>query len=295
MTRPFRIIPAETFPFDASHFYQTENCFCVRLLNKADKSIIDSVEVHPEEDLNTTNAIASKHLDKCISIGHKIIYDIKGEKYYIACEGIFDRKGYPWRKYWKPSANIFFYIPMRGDKTMHIAETSMLTAWNKLHTNINSFQEGYTVAAQLFCRSPEDTIPVVCKSMTGRPGHIFGNVDLGEARVQKPDEVNTIGASRYLNLSYIMTAPEQVKPNEEFIVKVEAVAGGTKEHAIVNYDNFNIDAVDGYVPHTRVALKNGYGEFRAMALGLRDGETMRLKFNRQHLTGMGECTILIKE
>ncbi len=293
MTRPFRIIPAPNFCFDASYFYQDKDRFAVRVLNEYTEAPLGQ-KIYSESTLKTAKPLADRSMDTCLSIARERLYKINGKLYYIAAENVFNRKGYPWRKYWKPSANIFFYIAMRGDRTMHIAETSMLTSVNKLHTNIHAQQEGFVVVAQIFCRSPEDTIPEVCKSLTGKPDHIFGNIDISKAIVQPPEKVNVIGASRYLNLSYVMTAPKTVKPNETFVVKVQAMSGDGKEKAIVNFDNFNIDAVDGYVPHTRVALKNGYGEFRAMALGLQDGETMRLKFNRNHLTGMGECTVLIK-
>lgn len=298
ITRPYRIIPYEKFPFAASYFYQTDDRLCVRLLNKYDSDILPNKEnfiLHEEEDLATDEALASKHMDVCKMMSQSHGYKLDGENYYIAVEAIYNRKGYPDRRYWKPSANIFFYIALRGDRTLHIAETSMLTAVNHLHTNIEAFDKGYTTAAQVFCRSPEDTITEACKSFTARPNKFYGNIDFDGAIVQTSDEINVIGASRYLNLGYTLTAPEYVKPNERFTVSIQAhQAGYPDNYAIVNYDDFNIEVVDGYVPHTRVALKDGVGQFTAIALGLEDGETMRVKLCRRHLTGLGECTVKIK-
>lgn len=294
MARPFRTIPYENLPFDASHFYQTEDKFCVRLMKLCELPLKDFAEIHNFSELYTDEKLAYPQMDMCFMNSEKQVYKHGDEYYYIAAEAIYDKHGYPDRRYWKPSANIFFYIAMRGDKTLHIAETSMLTAVNHFHTNVEARDKGYMTVAQLFCRTPEDTILEVCKSMTAKPGKFFGNIDFAKAIVQTEAEVNVIGASRYLNLQYKLEAPEYVKPNETFIVKVQAYSGDWKEKAIVNFDNFNIEVVDGYVPHTRVALKDGYGEFKAIALGLEDGETMRLKFNRRHLTGMGECTVKIK-
>ena len=294
MKRPIRLIYPENFPFDATYIYQDDDNYCVRLLNVFDGELGDQ-KILSIIDLKTPDVLAHRSIDMCLEIAQQKLYKIGGVLYYIAAENIFNRKGYPWRKFWKPSANIFFYIRMRGDRTLHIDETSMLTAVNKLHTNINSRQEGFTVAAQIFCRSPEDTITEAAKSITAKNGKLWGNVDIREAVLQTVEQVNTVGASRFLNLRYNMTAPQTVKPNETFIVKVQAMTGDGKNKAIVNYDQFDVEALSGYIPHTRVALKDGYGEFRATALGLLDGESMRIKFNRKHLTGMGECTILIKE
>lgn len=292
--RPFRIIPYENLPFDASHFYQTDDRFCVRLLRLCELPLKDFAEVHNFSELYTDKRLAHTQMDMCFMNSEKQVYKHGDDYYYIAAEAIYDRNGYPDRRYWKPSSNIFFYIAMRGDKTLHIAETSMLTAVNHFHTNVEAKDKGYMSVAQIFCCSPEDTIPEVCKSMTAKPGKFFGNIDFENAIVQTEDEVNVIGASRYLNLAYRLEAPEYVKPNEKFTVKIQAMSGGYKENAIVNYDNFNIEVVDGYVPHTRVALKDGRGEFQAIALGLEDGETMRVKLCRRHLTGLGECTVKIR-
>ena len=57
-----------------------------------------------------------------------------------------------------------------------------------------------------------------------------------------------------------------------------------KTHAVatdVTWDGYIVEAVDGYAPHKRVAVTNGVGHFRACALGLQAGETMRIKINHR--------------
>ena len=120
-------------------------------------------------------------------------------------------------------------------------------------------------------------------------------LDLSEATVMSPEKVNKDGiSSRFLQLSYLLEAPKSVAPNEKFTVKVTALDGNGAQATEVNYDGYVVEAVDGYVPHRRCSLREGSGTFQAIALGLEDGEKMRLKFGRKYGTGLGECIVAIK-
>ena len=92
-----------------------------------------------------------------------------------------------------------------------------------------------------------------------------------------------------------MEAPETVKPNEIFKIKVVALHNFDQQVCEeLTWDGFVAEPVDGYVPHRRVSLVNGRGEFKAQALSLEDGETMRVKFGKKDFTGLAECTVKIQ-
>ena len=59
----------------------------------------------------------------------------------------------------------------------------------------------------------------------------------------------------------------------------------------VNYDDYRIEAVDGYVPHTRLTVKKGIGCFRAYALCLNKGETLRVKINKSFQSDLAEAIV----
>ena len=56
---------------------------------------------------------------------------------------------------------------------------------------------------------------------------------------------------------------------------------------------YMIEAISGYAPHTRVTLENGVGKFRVMALGLNKGELMRFKINDRNWTDKAELTLKV--
>lgn len=294
--RPIRFIPWNEAPYDKLFLFQDENRLAVRLLKETTKEACKpTVEVLKKTTLDTTKVLASKHIDECEQMALDKIYEIQDKHYYILAECVFDKREPQWEKTWAPNANIIFALAMRGDKTLRCYEKGIATALTKWRSNYYMKEHGLIIPAQMFCRSPEDRVDVVCKSITAKDGCVLGNVDLSNATIMSPETVNKDRKnSKFLQLGYRLTAPSTVKPNEKFIIKVQALDGYGNPTTDVNYDGFVIEAVDGYVPHRRCELRNGKGEFDAIALGLDDGETMRVKFGRKYGTGLGECIVSIK-
>ena len=294
--RPIRVIPWNDFPFDYVHLYQDENCFAVRLLQISNESLrMEETEDLPISTLNTSEILASQSINECLALATSKQYIYNENRYYIAAECIFDKRDPQWVRTWAPNANIIFALSTRGDKIFRCYEKGLATALSKWRTNFYAQDQRLIIPAQLFCRSPDDRVDVVCKSITARPNSILGNVDLSEATVMSPEKVNKDGiSSRFLQLSYLLEAPKSVAPNEKFTVKVTALDGNGAQATEVNYDGYVVEAVDGYVPHRRCSLREGSGTFQAIALGLEDGEKMRLKFGRKYGTGLGECIVAIK-
>ena len=90
-----------------------------------------------------------------------------------------------------------------------------------------------------------------------------------------------------------MTGPETMEPDgtAEFSVQATDYYG---DPIIVNYGGFELEAVDGYVPHRRLRLVDGVGKFKAIALGLQSGETMRIKLNMKYRTGLAQWVVKVK-
>lgn len=53
-----------------------------------------------------------------------------------------------------------------------------------------------------------------------------------------------------------------------------------------------LEAVSGYLPHTRVFLnQDGFGKFRVLAFGIKDGETIRVKAGFRYQSGLAEIEL----
>lgn len=294
--RPIRVIPWRDCVYDLLHVQQDKNRFAVRLLVKADEGLMaETTKILPIADLETTDTVASRIVDECVEMSLERQYLYKGNRYYIMAECVFDKRDPQWKRTWAPNANIIFSLSMRGDRIFRCHEKGLATALTKWRSNFYMADQALLVPAQIFCRSPSDSVDIVCKSLTAKPNCILGNIDLSEATVMSPETVDKDGqSSKFLQLSYLLSAPASVKPDQKFKVTVTALDGYGNPTTDVNYDGFVVEAVDGYVPHRRCTLTNGVGTFDAIALGLEDGEAMRIKFGRKFGTGLGECIVSIK-
>lgn len=88
-----------------------------------------------------------------------------------------------------------------------------------------------------------------------------------------------------------MIAPPSIKADASADIKLIAkkASGGVFPHPITVY----LEAVEGYLPKTRVELVNGEGRVKAMALGLETGDNMRIKAGFRFVTGLVEHTFKV--
>jgi hypothetical protein len=54
-----------------------------------------------------------------------------------------------------------------------------------------------------------------------------------------------------------------------------------------------LEAVSGYLPKQRVTISEGMGSFKAMALGLEAGDTMRIKVGTRCVSGLAEANVTV--
>lgn len=299
--RQFRFIPSADYPFPFVNVYVEKDKVAIRLLKEETEQPVEDLEkinYNSKKYLLTIDKLADPCIDVCenSSIRQNTLIKIDKKFYYICCEYIFDKNDERWKRSQVPSSNIIFTISLFGDKTLRCHEKGLLTVATRWRSNFYCKNEGFIVPFQMYIRTPDDTVETVCKSFTGRPDCIISNISMKDAIIQTPEYIrDNPKASKFLMVKYVIEAPETVAPDETFTVKVVALDGYTSVLCEdLNWDGFEIEAVDGYVPHKRLSMKGGIGTFKAKALCLEDGETMRIKFGRKFFPGLAECTIKIK-
>lgn len=71
---------------------------------------------------------------------------------------------------------------------------------------------------------------------------------------------------------YEVTSDDSVAPDSSVIVNVKSLLNGEE----VNYDHeIDVRMISGYAVTSRVLLKNGFGSFKVMALGLNPGDSVK--------------------
>jgi len=88
-----------------------------------------------------------------------------------------------------------------------------------------------------------------------------------------------------------LTAPSSISANGSAVLDV---AMHSLDGAALSYTGeLCVEAVDGYVPKSRVKIANGVGQFKVMALGLDAGDVMRIKVGTRLVSGLAETSIAV--
>lgn len=297
--RPIRIVHSPNFPFEYTCVVQNKEKLAVRGLIKATAKLPEHAVIKEQNDLLTTDKLATSE----VSRNKWMVYNgncfrINGELYLIACETVFERSDRRWVHSWSPSANIMFSIEY-GEKHENILrpyDRTLETYLTKWKSPEFGWANRLTTLAQIYVNSPDDTVDVTAKSITCRPNRLITNIPIDDAFITTNEElINTKGASDFLTVNYKLIPQATVKPNGMTEIQVAAYRGLSTQIATeVNYDGFEVEMVDGYCPHRRVKMVNGVGSFKVMALGLENGEIMRVKFGKKFYTGLAECSIKVQ-
>lgn len=294
--RCVRHIITHNFPFDINHCWEDENKFAVRLLTKINPDLVTSkTEVFDMSVLETTEKVSDQHMRLNEShVGERVFK--KGENFYhLDAEYVFDYRKAQWQKVWTTNANFMFAISLWGERVLRVFEKRSCTYFLKWRSNWYNETYGNVIPCQLYVWQPSDNIKVISKSLVSKPNGLITNVDLSNSYVQSPEMINDdMTSSQRLEIGFRMTGPETVKPDG--IAEFKVVAHDWfNNHIDINYDNFVIDAVDGYAPHRRFEMVNGVGTFKVIALGLKDGEQMRVKFGTKLQTGVRQCIVSVRD
>lgn len=232
-------------------------------------------------------------------LGSEVATDLKDKyfvinkkKYVILVEAIVDKNDKRYKGSWIPGCHFACHF---DGKKIQIHNIGSLTFFTLMNTISTIRQKGGFWGFDFWVRNPEAPMTELSRSITTTPKSIvITNVELGT--VWDVEKVATGTTSAWLNLAYELTADKTiVKPDEWVTFTFKVLDGETKEVATdVSWHNYIVEPVDGYAPHRRMKVVNGVGTFRAQALGLMDGETMRMKVGRRFATGCAECTVNIQ-
>lgn len=285
-----RVLDVENSPLElgtAVNIVSDSTKFVVRLL-KANDKVSATLDCFTEEDLLLTDSLASED----------IRFKINDAVYHVVDELIFELSTAS-RHFLKPLSN---YLVLLQNNRLELVNFQLETAFS--HYRVPQYIKQKSLSSQCVCLAQiyninaNDSFDKCCKSITR-----FSNVPLitnlidgssiveNTAQVINDNYTNSGTSGRNRLQAYLKLEPlsESVKPDDKVLFKVSCLRNGQ----IQDHANFTVclEAIDGYLPHTRVRLENGIATFTAYALHLNPGESIRVKVGLHHYRGIAECII----
>ena len=288
----FRHVLADSLPVEAMAIAIDENRAALRFLTcLRGGELPANVRDRPITELLTTERLAAPFVP--LSEARQVFLDEHGERYAIYAEAVLDKRESPYKHWWKPGVHlVFHYDPARG---LQIDPKGALTSLSKRNTAELIRHLGGIWCFDLWVRNSDAPLTECSRSITTAPTtKLFTNLkDLGEP--WSAVDVMRGGNSKWLNLDYrLFSKAPVVQPDGWADFIFEVVDGRTGQRALdVSWDGYRIEPVDGYAPHRRLSVVNGEGRFRVMALGLEDGETLRVKVANMFQTSIAECSLRV--
>lgn len=284
-----RHVIASNLPFQYYSLAVDETRAVFRLLNpKEFFSPKEDAQIYSAELLSTTQKLAS---EVAVNDADKI-FEVNGEELCIVAEVVIDKTDPFFSRMWVPGAH---FVTWFDGYKFRVQIKGALTYFDCRNTAQYIRYNGGLWLFDLWVRNPQDPVTACSRSITTtEDATVITNVeDLGE--VWTAENVMTGATSKWLNLAYDLTpSSETVAPDGWIDFTLKLKDGKTGELADdVTWDGYIVEAVDGYAPHKRVPIVNGVGHFRACALGLQAGETMRVKINHRFYTSRAEATVQV--
>lgn len=281
----FRNVVADDLPFEVINVVVGETVACTRLLCRLEQY---------GENLNLCKGSYSELLNEKDKLAVRIsrkYFLINGDRFVVFSEAFLDKESEEFKRIWVPGVHFVFRYEYDG--VIKIDPKGALTYFTKRNSAELSRSRGGVWFFDIWVRDQKAPLTKCCRSITTAPNTLLiTNIeDLGEA--WPASEVTKGGNSKWLNLAYRLI-PESsfVKTDEDIWFKFEVLDGRTLELATdVSWDNYRIEAVDGYAPHKRFAVEKGIGRFRVCALKLWPGEQMRVKVNGLFQTSLAEAVV----
>lgn len=285
-----RHIIAESLPYTHFSLAIDETRAVFRILVKYDNFLEEPLFVDETEKLQTTKKLATSFINQ----SPERIFHLDDGYYFILSECIIDKTLPEFQRVWLPGAHLVTRFDRNSGFSVDIK--GGLTYFDHRNTAELIRQKGGLWLFDLWVRNPEASLIDCARSITTTADSVvITNLeDLGERF--SAQEVMAGGASSWLNLAYELKADSSfVKPDGWVSFTFKVLDGKTKEMAEdVNWDNFIIEPVDGYCPHRRFAVKSGVGTFKAQALALNEGETLRVKVGVRFWSSRAEASVVVK-
>jgi len=265
-----------------------EEVIAVRYLGFAPDKMTGIVEHNQAELLLPTRfGPYWKNIDK------KHIFNISGKHFVILGETIFCKSNEEVYFNFVPGTHfVFHFDPRNGAR---VDPKGALSFYTKCSTADLIRTLGGLWYFDIWVRNQDAPLTECARSITTAEGTLLitNLKDLGET--WSAEDVMRGGQSKWLNLAYdLIPRANEIAPDESVEYLFRVLDGKTGEVATdVTWDGFEIEAVDGYVPHRRLFVVNGLGRFTGYALHLDRGDTMRVKIKRRYQTSVAEATVKI--
>lgn len=289
MKRLSRIVLVDNTIFHKSFQYinyaLSTNALTVRLLRNTTKS--ETTDLSEDNLYSTKQIFANSYVQ---SVGLTIPY--KGKTLEVIAEATLDYDKFP-KEAKQPLSNILIFL----------ANNELKVESYQLHTNLTHYRSSD------YLRSLPGTAMCLAQIYFVNADDLISDCSISLTQLNDVDIISDIDFKDWV-YEDSKTAADRNTPKRRFQPRlvITPLSETVEEDGIVSYRvtcelndklctdaNFivHIEPVDGYVAHKRVQLINGKATFDAIALNLKDGETMRIKVNLPHYTGLAECTVKV--
>ena len=268
--------------FQYVNYALSNNALTVRLLKDSTSETEDLLE----ESLHSTKPVLANSFIQ--PTGVTVAY--KGKTLEIIAEAVFDYDVYP-KEAKQPLSNILIYLCNNELKIDNYLLRTSLTHY-RTPDYMNSLSGTTMCLAQVYFVNSDDVVSNSSMSLVKLNNvEIISNIDTSKFIEEDSASVSSRKSlrSRFQPKLRLDALSESVEEDGSISYRVSCYLNGE----ICTSANFvvHIEPVDGYVAHKRVSLINGEATFTATALGLKAGESMRIKVGLSHYSGLAECTV----
>lgn len=272
--------------------YVSDTHFIVRVLNPLTEEQANKEALHTKDELTSPDKI------KRSAEYEPIHFLIDGKYYTLLTEAdiLLDELR---ETEWVPSANIRVWIPIditpnyNGTYSAGIAYNILPYSYNSKHVPefekyILKFQGSKDAIAHMMPLKRTDTFLTVPMQLA------VSNASLMASNIEFTQTIDLVD-------SHDDTFWEDHEIKFAFDEATYIEAGETKEltiratymgEAMTDFnEKYILEAVDGYAPHKRAEFVNGVATVRVQALGLTNGEQMRVKLNSPFYTSLAEIVM----
>lgn len=277
------LMPWDTVPMLS--LAMDENRATLRLLSlRSDVPWFDSPEL---SEGDASELLATDRL-----IAEKRYYVLEGKEFLITEECLLDRTSPGYAENWQPGTHVIFYRRHGGGLAADVK--SGLTYFSRYSTGGLVQNTGHMVLLHLWVMDKNAPVSSCDRRLITSSGtRVITNFPLGE--VWEGEAVFSPEAERVGMACQLEADRESVPPGGfvTFTLTLRDAAGELMEEADCNH--LMVEAVDGYAPHRRIAVRGGVGTFRVQALGLEGGESLRVNVNTRHYTSLCEKIVPVEE
>ena len=288
MKRLSRLVQVDNTIFHKSFQYinyaLSTNALTVRLLRD---STSNKAEMYEDDLYHTEQIFANSFIQH---VGFTIPH--KGKMLELIAEATLDYDEFP-KEAKQPLSNILIYLTNNELKVESYQLNTSLTHYRS-SDYLKSLPGSAMCLAQIYLVNSDDLISDCSLSLTQlNDVEIISNIDFTDWIKEDAKTAADRNSPKRRFQPRLTLAPLAETVEEDGSVSYKVTCELNNE--LCTDANFvvHIEPVDGYVAHKRVQLVNGEATFDAIALNLKDGETMRMKVGLPHYTGLAESTVKV--